>query len=176
MFPTRATLLAACLSALVFCGPAHAEIAPPTAAPIIEITEYGIYCRPQTVSRSEAPETTLGYVDVFEGSPEFRYRQQEVPARIGVSFGVEVMPATDILNVRIETWRPGAGVPDIWYTDFYADTITMRGFAFDFEEELILGRWRMEAWDNDTRLYSVEFEVVVPSALPAIGSDCIFLS
>jgi hypothetical protein len=34
----------------------------------------------------------------------------------------------------------------------------------------------MEAWDGDRRLYSVEFEVVPPSALPGDLSDCNLLS
>ena len=51
-----------------------------------------------------------------------------------------------------------------------------RGFSFDFPEELILGTGRTEGWDGDTRLYSIEFQVVPPSALPGIGPDCNLLS
>ncbi|MBK6468130.1 MAG: hypothetical protein IPF96_15700 [Rhodobacter sp.] len=69
-----------------------------------------------------------------------------------------------------------AGVPEIWYSDLFADVPSMRGYSFDFEAELIPGLWRMEAWDGETRLYSIDFEVVPPSALPGIGSDCNLLS
>jgi hypothetical protein len=176
MPPVRACLLPAAIAALAFYRPAFADVAAPVASPTVQITDYGIYCSPETKNRLEAPETSLGYIEVFSGTPEIRYQQQEVPARLGVSFGVVIASANDIPEVRIETWKPSQEKPEIWYTTYSADSTSMRGFTFDFKEELLLGVWRMEAWDGDTRLYSVEFDVVTPSTLPGIGSDCTFLS
>ena len=153
-----------------------ADPIPPIASPGIQITEYGIYCKPDTERTEDAPETSLAYIQVFTGQPEFRYRQQDVPARLGVSFGVVVVSDVTIPEVRIETWKPGADKPEVWYTEFAAGGESMRGFSFDFEEELLTGMWRMEAWDGDTRLYSVEFDVLPPSSLPGVGSGCAFLS
>lgn len=172
----RTRLLTAAIAALAFCFPALADVAAPIASPNLQITNYGIYCSPETKERREAPETSLGYIEVFSGTPGIRYQQQQVPARLGVSFGVVITSAVDVPSVRIETWKPGKETPEIWYTDYMAGGSSMRGFTFDFKEELLLGVWRMEAWDGDSLLYSVEFEVVTPSSLPGIGSDCTFLS
>ena len=176
MPPVRASFLTAAIAALAFCLPAFADVAAPASSPTVQITNFGIYCSPEIKERQEAPETSLGYIEVFSGMPEIRYQQQKVPARLGVSFGVVIASAKDMSGVRVETWRPGQETPDIYYTDYTAGGTSMRGFTFDFKEELLLGVWRMEAWEGDTRLYSVEFDVVAPSTLPGIGSDCTFLS
>jgi len=168
--------MTAAIAALTFCFPALADVAAPVSSPTVQITNFGIYCSPEIKERQEAPETTLGYIEVFSGMPEIRFQQQKVPARLGVSFGVVVTSANDVPSVRVETWQPGQETPDIYYTGYIAGGSSMRGFTFDFKEELLLGVWRMEAWEGETRLYSVEFEVVPPSTLPGIGSDCTFLS
>jgi hypothetical protein len=95
---------------------------------------------------------------------------------LGMSFGVVVQSDANHVQARMETWRPGVDTPDIWYADILAGERKMRGFSFDVEEELVTGLWRLEAWDGDRRLYSVEFDVVLPSQMPGIGPDCNFLS
>jgi hypothetical protein len=170
--PRLLTLLVLLFSATL----ALADPAPPTAIPGIRITDFGVYCRPDSEGTEPAPETSLGYINLLSALPEFVHRQQDIPATMGTSFGVVVQADRDILQARIETWKPGRDQPEIWYTDLFADTPRMRGFAFDFPEEVILGTWRMEAWDGDTRLYSVEFEVRPAESLPGISSDCNLLS
>ncbi|MFZ1470420.1 MAG: hypothetical protein WAT09_15810 [Paracoccaceae bacterium] len=153
-----------------------ADPGPPTSIVSVQILDYGIYCRPVIDGTTAAPGTPLGYVNNFSGAPTYRYRQQEVPALLGISFGLSVVSDISIANVRVETLRPGATAPDVWFTDLEAGSAHARGFSFDFEDELQMGLWKMEAWDGDTRLYSIEFDVVAPSALPEIGPDCNFLS
>lgn len=165
-----------CLVLLWSATAALADPAAPQSAQGIRFVEIGIYCRPESEGTEPAPETSLGYINLLATLPEFIHRQQRIPAALGISFGVVVQADHDILQARIETWKPGRDRPEIWYTDLYADTPRMRGFAFDFPEELILGTWRMEAWDGDTRLYSVEFEVQPASTLPGISSDCNLMS
>ena len=155
---------------------AGAETAPIFTAPGITITDIGIYCRPGTSIKETAPETTLGYVRQLPGTPEFAFRQQEVPARLGVHFGVLVMSDHDIARVRNETWRPGATRPDVWHTDLTASAPRARGFLFEFPDELVTGTWRMDAFDGGTLLYSVEWDVRPGDELPGISSDCDLLS
>ena len=174
--PAIRPTLPICAAVVAAALPVLADPAPPLATPLVTIVEYGIYCRPDVEGTEAAPETSLGYINVFSGLPEFRFQQQQVPARLGVSFGLVVESSVDVAQVRMETWKPGREVPEIWYSDLFADVPSMRCYSFDFEAELIPGLWRMEAWDGETRLYSIDFEVVPPSALPGIGSDCNLLS
>jgi hypothetical protein len=168
--PARITLLAALALALAF--PAGAEPPPPVTAPGVTILDLGIYCRPDATTKEDAPGTILGYIRNLPGPPAISFRQQEVPARIGVHFGLIVMTDRDIPGVRVETWKPGATEPELWFTDHAAGTPHARGFAFDFPQELIPGRWRMEAHDGSTLLYRVEWEVLPGDQLPGVTSDC----
>jgi Domain of unknown function (DUF3859) len=157
-------------------SPALAEPAPPVAGPGLTIDAVGIFCRKGTTRREAAPETTLGYIELLDGLPELAFRQQTVPARIGVQFGVIVTVDRDIPAVRNETWKPGATTPEVWFADHWAGVPRSRGFSFDFPNELVPGIWRMQAFDGDKLLYTVEFDVVPGTEQPGIGSDCNLLS
>jgi hypothetical protein len=155
---------------------AMAEVSAPFSAPGIVLEGIGIFCRTGTTLREDAPETTLGYIQLFDVQPEFAFRQQVVPARLGVHFGLIVTADRFIPVARSETWKPGAAKPDVWYTELQAGSPKARGFSFDFPEELVIGTWRMDAFDGKTLLYSIEFEVLPGDALPGVTSDCNLLS
>lgn len=164
------------LAAGLLALPLAADPAPPVTDPAITIVDLGIYCRPALAGTEEAPGTSLGYINLFDGQPVIRHRQQEVPAALGLSFGLIVRSTEDFFGARMESWKPGRDQPEVWFSDILANEDRARGFTFDFESELIPGLWRLEAWDGERRLYSVEFEVMPPSALPGILSDCNLLS
>ncbi|HMS96406.1 MAG TPA: DUF3859 domain-containing protein [Tabrizicola sp.] len=164
------------LCAAILATPASAELAPISSAPGIVVESYGIYCKLDSEGREEAPLTDLGYVDLLPGMPDFAFRQRQVPARLGISFGIIILSDRDIPEARVETTRPGPADPDIWYDSIFAGEPDFTGFSFDFEHELMPGIWRMEAFDGPTRLYSVEFEVLPGGELPGISSDCNLLS
>jgi Domain of unknown function (DUF3859) len=164
------------IAAFLFALPLWARPAPPQTAPEITIVDYGIYCQPGIVGQEEAPDTDLGYVNLFSENPVIRFHQQEVPAELGVSFGVIVRSDTDFPSARMQSWKPGQTKPDIWYAELVAGDETSRGFTFEFEEELVIGTWRQEAWDGDRLLYRIEFEVMPPATLPGELSDCNLLS
>lgn len=170
----RRLALAVCLAlpgAALLAGPGA-----PVTAPGIELVELGIFCQADTAATEAAPETSLGYITLLDRPPELAFRQQEVPARIGVQFGVIVQSDQTISGVRNETWMPGAERPEVWYVDLLAGRPQTRGFLFEYPEELRIGTWRMDAFDDDTLLYSVEWEVLPGDALPGVGSDCGLLS
>ena len=162
--------------AVVLAWPVWAEPAPPFTAPGVVLVDLGIYCRPGTTTREDAPGTSLGYIQKLPGTPSIAFRQQQVPARIGVHFGVIVALDRDVIDMRAETWMPGATRPEVWFTDQSADLPRARGFAFEYPHELIPGPWVMEAYDGDTLLYRVEWEVLPGDALPGVSSDCELLS
>lgn len=168
-----------CLSALAIASlalPAMAELAPVHAAPGIVLDKIGIYCKLETEGREAAPETELGYIQVLEATPEFAFSQREIPARLGISFGILATSDRDIPQARIEVLRPGTSKPDIWYSDFFAEIPALRGFSFDFASELAPGIWTFSAYDGAQQLYSVEFEVLPGSQLPGVSSDCNLMS
>ena len=160
----------------VVANPTFAEPAPPVSDPEITLISFGIYCKPPVIDRQEAPDTRLGYIDLLEGTPEIRFQQQEIPARLGVSFGVVVQSPATLDPIRIEVWQPGSTKSESWAGALEAGFDHYSGFSFDTPEELQLGLWRMEAWEGDRRLFSVEFDVVPPSTLPGASSDCDLLS
>lgn len=167
----RGLVLAACLAL-----PAWGEPARPFTAPGVTIQDLGVYCRPGTTTREAAPGTTLGYIHQLSGLPVIAFRRQDVPARLGIHFGVIVMTDRDIPGVRAETWKPGASRPEVWHTDHLAGVPRARGFLFEFPEELVVGTWRMDAYDGETLIYSVEWEVRPGGALPGVTSDCDLMS
>lgn len=166
----------AALCLLLLIRPLWADPAPPQDSPGITILDFGVYCRPQVTAQEEAPETALGYINIFSATPTIRFHGQQVHAALGVSFGLLFRSDRDILQARMESWKPGRTEPEIWYTDIPGSMDRSRGFTFDFEEELIPGLWRLEAWDGDQLLYRIEFDVLPPSKLPAEMSDCNLMS
>ena len=155
---------------------ALADPAPVSTAPGITFAGLGIYCDEDDTQTEAAPGTSLGYVHILRNQPRIAFAQQEVPARLGVHFGVVVVSDRDIAEVRNETWKPGATRPEVWFTDLAATVPRARGFVFERADELVTGIWRMDAFDGDRLLYSVEWEVRPASDLPGISSDCDFLS
>ncbi len=167
------------LVAIVFAllaGPGLADIAPITTSEGIVIESAGVYCKVESEGREDAPETDLGYIDILSGLPEFAFKQRQIPARLGIAFGLVAISDHDIFQARIETLRPGAAKPDIWYSDFIAGEPALRGFSFDFAHELTPGIWRMDAYDGSRLLYSVDFEVLPGTELPGVSSDCNLMS
>lgn len=179
MVPLMSTLirtLALGLCTVFVATAAQAQLSPPVLAPGITLQEFGIYCRSEPGVTESAPETALGFIYLLDGNPEFTFQQREIPARLGISFGLEVTADYDIPEARIDTWRPGATKPEIWYSEFEAGVPRMRGFTFEFPEELVTGIWKMEAYDGDTLLYSLTFDVRPGSEMPGVTSDCNLLS
>jgi Domain of unknown function (DUF3859) len=165
-----------CLSTILAGMPALAALDPISTGPGIVIETVGIYCHVAPQGREEAPQTDLGYIQILVGMPDFSFEQREVPARLGISFGLVAISDRDILQARVETRRPGTAQPDIWYSDFLAGEPALRGFSFDFSHELTPGIWRMEAYEGTDQLYSVEFEVLPGTELPGVSSDCNLMS
>ena len=152
------------------------SLAPVASASGIVIEKVGIYCKVEAEGRLAAPETELGYIQTMVAVPEFAFQQREVPARLGISFGILITSDREISQARMEVKRPDLPKPEIWYSDFSTGVTEVRGFSFDFQNELIPGIWRFSAFDGNQQLYSVEFEVVPGSDLPGVSSDCNLMS
>ena len=174
----RALIPALMLSLAVMPAAAPVAAAPavPEAGAGIDLLDVGIYCLPSDTRPEAAPETELGYINVYDGTPRFIHHRQTVPAVLGLSFGVHYTSDHDIGDVRVETWRPGQTRPDAWTVSVAADAAQSNGFTFETTDEMRTGTWRMEAWDGTRLLYRVEFDVQPADALPGIGPDCDLMS
>ena len=164
------------LFAVLAAAPALAEPAPPIMAPGIVIEAFGVHCNVEKEGTQAAPGTESGFINLLSGTPEFTHRQQEIPARIGISFAVVALSDRDIFDARLLTWKPGATQPEYWVSDMVAAEPSIQGFMFETPSELIPGLWRLEAYEGDTQLYSVEFDVLPGVQLPGVTSDCNLLS
>jgi hypothetical protein len=158
---------------------ASAGLADPSqrsAAPGVAIEDFGIHCNVETVGTQEAPDTSSGEINLLSEVPEFAFRQQEVPARFGISFGVVVVTDSDIEGVQFRIWKPGANQPEFWYGYLVAGEPMIHSFTFERQDELVVGPWSIEAYADETELYSVEFQVLPGSELPGVTSDCSTIS
>lgn len=167
-------MLRGLILALVLVLPLRAEPAPPQALPEVASLKVGVFCALQAMDKRPAPGTLSGWIHVPDSPIDFHWPdRQVVPAAIGIAFGVksQMVPGVFVTG-EMRVYRPGRSTPETWESTF-SDTGEQFGFfRFDREEELIPGNWHFEAWEGETQLYSVEFEVVPAAALPEIVNAC----
>ncbi len=164
-----ATLLA------VMAAPAWADAPPPVSGPQVASLEYGVFCALQAMDKRPAPGTEAGWVHVPDGPIDFHWPdRQVVPAALGLAFGVKarMRPGVYVGSGEVRVWRPGNDQPEIWDSSFTDMEGALNFFRFDHDRELLPGIWIFEAWDGNSRLFSVAFEVVPTAALPEIAQAC----
>lgn len=154
------------------CDAAEATPAPPEVSAQIAAIRVGALCQPLAKRTEPAPDTALGYISIAKGAPQISVETQAVPDAIGLAFGVMVVPARSIAQVRLKTFRPGQAAPDVFYSTFTQGKERVHYFSFEFPQEQLPGPWRMEAWDGDALLYRVEFDVLPEEALPDMVARC----
>lgn len=167
-------MLRGLILSLALSLPLRAEPALPQANPMVASLKVGVFCALQAMDQRPAPGTISGWIHVPDGMIDFHWPDaQVVPAVIGLAFGVKSRMVPGVFTSgEMRVFRPGASAPETWDSTF-SDTGEQFGFfRFDREDELIPGLWRFEAWEGETQLYSVEFEVVPAAALPAIAQAC----
>lgn len=154
--------------------PLEADPAPPMIDPSVAALKVGVFCAQQKMNQRPAPGTLSGWMHVPEGEIEFHWPDRQiVPAQIGLAFGVKSRMAPGVFATgEMRVYRPGTLNPEIWDSSFTDLSDQFGFFRFDREDELIPGTWRFEAWADETRLYTVEFEVVPSAALPQIAQAC----
>lgn len=165
----------ALIAALALPLPALAGPARPDHAPPIAALEVGVFCALQAMDRMPAPGTESGWIHVPTSEIRFHWPdRQVVPAALGLAFGVKALGSSGWTSIDAEArvYRPGRAEPEVWATGLSDAGFSIAFFRFDTEAELVPGLWTFEAWDGETRLYRVEFEVVPAAALPEIVEAC----
>ena len=140
--------------------------------------EAGVICAPPTTGVSKAPDTVAGTTHLIEVDPPFVSLKRRVPAVIGIGFGVKAVGVTDIEAVSITVSHPKMG--DAGTTrQSYESHISGVGpslafYQFDFDYELRVGVWQIEARQGDTVLYRADFDVLPPAQVPELAGVCGF--
>jgi hypothetical protein len=170
----RRTMRRLALVLALLGGSALAKPGLPVADPSVGSLTIGIFCALQAMDQRPAPGTLSGWIHVPDGEIDFHWPdRQVVPAAIGLAFGVKsrMVPGVFVAG-EMRVYRPRSTIPEVWDSTFSDLSDQIGFFRFDREDELIPGLWRFEAWEGETQLYAVEFEVVPAAALPEIVQAC----
>lgn len=151
-----------------------------TVSALIVSHEAGIVCSPPTVGTSPAPDTLAGETHLIANDPPFVSTGRRVPAVLGIGFGVksQALVPTGIADVTMTITHPEMGelnaTSQTYQTRISGADTSLTFYQFDFDYEMVLGRWQMQATQGDTLLYSTSFDVVSPSEVPELARICGF--
>lgn len=168
------------LAALLASSPAIAQGLPPDhVSPAIAGYEAGIICAVAPDRIDAAPDTVSGTKHVVEERPPFVSTSRRVPAVTGVGFGVsaEAVAANGLSGVTMVVTHPpmapNGTTQQSFVTRIPGGEPGITFYQFDYDYELLLGRWTLTVVDADgSILFSVPFEVVPPQSVPALAEAC----
>lgn len=160
------------------------SIAPAFAEPLrsaeISSVEVGIFCPAPPVGSAPAPRTIAGATHIIAEEPRFAALGAQVPAVIGMGFGVKSQAADpDGLGaITMVLTHPPMGEGQITLQQFQTrisgqeSSLTM--YQFDYPYELVEGIWMFTALQGERALFSASFEVVDAEDLPELARLCQF--
>ena len=155
-------------------------VQPDKVGPMIANLQAGIICAPPTVGTSPAPNTIAGTTHLIGEEPAFVSTKRRVPAVLGIGFGVKSQ-ARDPAGISVVTMtisHPEMGKTNAtgqsYATRISGEYPSLTFYQFDFNYELVLGHWQMEASQGGTIIYRTTFEVVAPSEIPELAGICGF--
>lgn len=140
--------------------------------------EFGLFCHEYDGIERQAPNTITGQVSQVYNS-RLMAMQQEIPAALGIKFGVRAMSASGPIDgVMFRISHPPMGPQrqtEQGWPIAYGDTSQSGQFwSFDEAYELQTGSWFMTATDaRGELLFSVAFEVVPPDRYSGAIPTCI---
>jgi len=139
---------------------------------LIDGFEYGLVCDTRVVGTSKAPDTEIGEINIIAGNIEFSTHGTLVPATPGLSFGVKTRAIGDI-NLDDVTFRVthppliGSGTTkQSWQGFIEASRLSAQLYSFDLPSELVTGTWTLAAYQGDTLIYRISFDVIAPKDAP----------
>jgi len=177
---TRIHCLAAALAGLLPALPAFAQALLPgdSIGPQIAGFKAGIVCAQKVVGLSPAPGTIAGTTNLIEGAPRFISTGRQVPAVLGIGFGVQTRAQNgfglnDVLVTMTHPPMGDAGVTvESYTTTIFGSDSTSTLFQFDYPYELVTGPWQISASLDGKLLFRVQFEVVPAAAVPDLAEAC----
>jgi hypothetical protein len=169
----RMPALVAVLLALPF-----AAVSQSATTDAIAYLRAGVVCGPPVVGSSPAPDTIAGSTHLIDETPPFIAEITQVPAVIGIGFGVkaQALDPLGLSDVTVIVTHPPmgeAGVTRQSYASWISGTEpSMTFYQFDNEYERVTGTWTFTGVRGGAELFSVDFEVVPPDALPGLAEAC----
>jgi len=146
----------------------------------ISFLETGVICAPDGMTTSPAPNTVAGVTNVIEEDPPFVSTFNRVPAVMGIGFGAKAQSEAfeGISNVVISVRHPAMGKDGVtvqsYQTRISGIDPSITFYQFDYEYELLLGSWTIEARKDGQLLYRSQFDVVAPHKVPELAGICGF--
>lgn len=153
---------------------------PEKVGPMILSHKAGIICAPPSVGTAPAPDTVAGSTHIIDVDPPFVSTNRRVPAVLGIGFGIKVqaLDPAGVPEVTMTITHPPMGktgaVSQTYQSLISGANPSLTFYQFDFDYELVVGTWQMQAAQGDTILYRTTFEVVPPSQVPELASICGF--
>lgn len=164
--------------ALALAGQATAEVGPDATGSLISDLQAGIICAPKDMIEAPAPDTVSGTTHILNEDPVFVSHQRRVPAVLGIAFGIKAQSAnpTGLGDVTMTIHHPAMGnraaTSQRFQTTISGERPSLTFYQFDFDYELLLGIWQLEARTGDILLYRTTFEVVPPVSVPELAGIC----
>lgn len=164
----------ATLLVLLFAAPASAE---DVTSPVVGFFEAGIVCAQEVIGNEPAPDTIAGFTNLIEEVPAFVSTGRLVPGVIGVGFGVKTAAAGDdvFLDLTVTVTHPPMGPDGVTEQSFpgrLGGEIGISFYELEFPYEIVTGEWTFTATTPKAVIWSAEFTVVAPQALPELGGIC----
>ena len=161
---------------LLSAWPLHAQSVDQL-GPLMSSFKAGIFCAPKVVSTAPAPDTVAGVTNVIEEVPPFVSAGRNVPAVLGMGFGVlSGSKQGMLLDVLVVVTHPPMGDQGVTRQSYYT-AITNVGesmtlYQFDYDYELVEGPWTITATQGDDLLFRTGFTVVAPQQVPELAGVC----
>lgn len=145
--------------------------------PLMSAFKAGIFCAPTVVSTAPAPDTVAGVTNVIEEVPPFVSAGRNVPAVLGMGFGIlSGSKQGMLLDVLVVVTHPPMGDDGITRQSYYTQITnvgeSMTLYQFDFDYELVQGPWTITATQGDDLLFRAGFTVVPPQQVPELAGVC----
>ena len=145
--------------------------------PLMSSFRTGIFCAPNVINTTPAPDTVAGVTNIIEDVPPFVSAGRNVPAVLGMGFGILSSSKKQmLLDVLVVVTHPPMGEAGVtrqsYYTEITAIGESMTLYQFDYAYELVEGPWTITAMQGDELLFRAGFTVVPPALVPELAGVC----
>lgn len=164
---------------VLWAGLCHAALAQVMGevSPRVQDLVGGIFCAPPDGERRPAPDTIAGWVHIPAAPVEMIANGNDVPAVLGLGFGVRFrLEGDSTATVRYTVTHPP--IPPGNQTSQHWDSMLPGGgedsafFQFDTEDEMQPGPWGFSVEANGEHLFTMQFTVHPAADLPALAALC----